>query len=519
MNISFLDEDDFVSLISTFLVDWRRHQNRYSSLANWWEVCKERIKGLSIGYGVAKARASRGQRDLLVRLADHLKSKIDQGNLSCLGPYNSTLAELAKFDLEVARGAQVRSRVRWVEEGESSSAFFFRLERKRGVDRLISALKTEDGVTVSDTEGLCNVITAFYSGLFRSQCTDEFSRVALLRNVSVALPPADAEICEGLLSAEERWAALEGMARRKAPGSDGLPMEFYLKFWDLLGEDLVCVLNSGFRSGCLSLSQRRGVISLSFKKGDRLDIRNWRPISLLNVDYKLAARAIAGRLLKVIHLVVARDQTCGVPGRFIGENVAFLRDVVDFATFSNSPVALLSLDQEKAFDRVEWSFMRDTLLAMGFGPSFVSWVDLFYYNVQSCVDVNGHFSPFFPLSRGVRQGCPLSPLLYVLVAEVLACNIRANPRITGLSLPGSMSPLPVISQYAGDTSLVVTSDDSITATFDTYSLFEKGSGAKLNQSKSKGFMAWFLGGSNQPPSRFGLVPLQAQDSWGLPWSR
>lgn len=143
-------------------------------------------------------------------------------------------------------------------------------------------------------------------------------------------------------------------------------MEFYLKFWDLLGEDLVCVLNSCFRAGSLSHSQRRGIISLSFKKGDRLDIRNWRLISLLNVDYKLASRAIAGRLLKVIHLVVQRDQTCGVPGRFIGENVAFLRDVVDFATVSNSPVALFSLDQEKAFDRVEWSFMRDTLLTMGF---------------------------------------------------------------------------------------------------------------------------------------------------------
>ena len=149
-----------------------------------------------------------------------------------------------------------------------------------------------------------------------------------------------------------------------------------MKFWDLLGEDLVCVLNSCFRSGCLSLSQHKGVISLSFKNGDLLDIRNWRPISLLNVDYKLAACAIAGRLLKVIHVVVARDQTCGVPGRFIGENVAFLRDV-DFATLSNSPVAVPSLDQEIAFDRVEWSFMRHTLLSMGFGSSFVSWVDLF----------------------------------------------------------------------------------------------------------------------------------------------
>ena len=506
LNISFLDDDDYVSLISNFLVDWRRFQNRYSSLAKWWEVCKQRIKGLSISYGVTKSRVSRGQRDLLVRLAEHLKFKLDQGNSSCLAPYNSTLAEIAKFDLVVAQGAQVRSRIKWVEEGKTSSAFFFRLIKKRGVDHQISALKTEDGVTVSDTAGLSDVITSFYSDLFRSQSTDDHCCSALLSNVSSTLSSVDAEDCEGLLSVAEYHAALVGMALRKAPGSDGLPMVFYVKFWDLLGEDLVCVLNSCLRSGRLSLSQRRGIISLSSKKGDRLDIRNWRPISLLNVDYKLAARAIAARLLKVIHIVVAKDQTCGVPGRFIGENVAFIRDVIDFATWSNSPVALLSLDQEKAFDRVEWSFMRDTLLAMGFGPSFISWVDLFYRDVESSVDVNGHLYPFFSLSRGVRQGCPLSPLLYVLVAEVLACSIRANPRIIGLSLPGSVSPLPAISQYADDTSLVVTTDDSIKATFETYSLFEKGSGAKLNQTKSKGLWLGSWTGRTDPPMALDWSP-------------
>ena len=90
-------------------------------------------------------------------------------------------------------------------------------------------------------------------------------------------------------------------------------------------------------------------------------MQNWHPISLLNVNYNLAAQAIAGRLLKVIHLVVAEDQTCGVPGRYIGENVAFLRDVVSYATMFDSPVAILSLDQEKAFDRVDWSFMYSFL--------------------------------------------------------------------------------------------------------------------------------------------------------------
>ena len=151
------------------------------------------------------------------------------------------------------------------------------------------------------------------------------------------------ESCEGLLSVEECFEALSGMAKRKAPGLDGLPAEFYLKFWHVLGQDLVHVLNSCYTAGSLTLSQRRGVISLSFKKGDRLDMRNWRPISLLNVDYKLAARTIAARLLKVIHLVVAEDQTCGVPGRYIGENVAFLRDVVSYATMFDSPVVFCLL--------------------------------------------------------------------------------------------------------------------------------------------------------------------------------
>ena len=123
------------------------------------------------------------------------------------------------------------------------------------------------------------------------------------------------------------------------PG-DGLPMEFYLAFWDLLGADLVEVLNSCYRSGRLSPSQRCGVISLSFKTGDRLDPKNWRSIALLGIDYKIASRAIAGRLLKVIEHVVAPEQTCGVPGRYIGENVAFLRDVVSYATSSGTPVAI-----------------------------------------------------------------------------------------------------------------------------------------------------------------------------------
>jgi len=486
LNTSILEEEGYTSAVHNFWIGWRATKHLFPSLAKWWEAGKSRIKGITIDYCCRRASSRSQARDLLARLVGHLKARLDDGHLSCLEPYETALGRLAELDLEVAKGAQVRARARWVEEGESSSAYFFRLEKKRAVDRWISALREDDGTIVSSPDLLCASFVSFYSSLFSASVTDAGAQDSLLSNLTSSLSPEEAEQCDGLLGVDECFEALLGMARRKAPGTDGLPMEFYVQFWPLLGRDLVDVLNSCYRSGCLSLSQRRGVISLIFKKGDRLDPKNWRPISLLNVDYKLAARTVAARLLKVIDRVVAADQTCGVPGRYIGENVSFLRDVVEYATRFGIPVAILSLDQEKAFDRVDWDFMLRTLRCMGFGVSFCRWVKLFYTDVQSAVIVNGYLSSFFSLSRGVRQGCPLSPLLYVLVAEVLAAGIRANPRIKGLSLPGAPRPLSPLSQYADDTSLVVSSDDSIAAVFDTYSLYERGSGSKLNLAKSKG---------------------------------
>ena len=101
---------------------------------------------------------------------------------------------------------------------------------------------------------------------------DSSARAELLLHISSVLPFDDSETCEGLLSQGECFAALQGMARGKAPDCDGLPMEFYLKFWDVLGNDLVLVLNSAYRLGSISGSQRRGIITLAFKKGDRLTL-------------------------------------------------------------------------------------------------------------------------------------------------------------------------------------------------------------------------------------------------------
>ena len=175
-------------------------------------------------------------------------------------------------------------------------------------------------------------------------------------------------------------------------------------------------------------------------------------------------------------------------GRFIGDSVVFLRDLVDFTSETNTPAAILSLDQEKAFDRLDWAFLFRILSEFGFGVSFISWVKLLYTNIRSAVLVNGYRSDYFWRSRGLRQGCPLSPLLYVISIEVFAANLRSHPDIIGLQLPGSSSFLPTVALYADDTSVIVNSESAIQATFSVYELFERGSGAKLNFSKCEGLL-------------------------------
>ena len=259
----------------------------------------------------------------------------------------------------------------------------------------------------------------------------------LLAKLTRRLDSNERASCEGCLTVDECFQALVGMSRSETPGSDGFPMEFYVAFWEALGADLVRVLNLAFETGQLSTCQRRGLIIVLYKKDDPLETKNWRPISLLNVDYKIATRAISGRLLGVLGSVIGPDQTCGVCGRTISENLSLIRDLLEYVDRENLPLALLSLNQEKAFDRVDWGFLI-RILSFNFGPDFINWIRLLYNNIKSAVVINGWTSSFFSPSRGVRQGCPLSPLLYVITIKVLAVCLRTSPKLMGITLPKSL---------------------------------------------------------------------------------
>ena len=149
-----------------------------------------------------------------------------------------------------------------------------------------------------------------------------------------------------------------------------------------------------------------------------------RPITLLNVDYKILAKTMCNRLATVMPYLVGPLQTCAVRGHCIQQNLWLMRDLVSYVMDRDMPCALLSLDQEKAFDMVDHGFMFKVLSTFGLNFSFVKWIKLLYTDVSSCVIVNGFPSDPFPVQRGVRQGCPLSPLLYVLVSDCrVGCGV------------------------------------------------------------------------------------------------
>ena len=233
----------------------------------------------------------------------------------------------------------------------------------------------------------------------------------------------------------------------------------------------------------LSISQRRGIISLIPKKSkDKTILENLRPISLLNVDYKILTKVIAKRIEKVLPTLINPDQTGYVKGRYISENVRLIYDLIHYTDKPNQKGIAIFLDFKKAFDFIEWNYLLQTLQFFNFGHDIQNWIKIFYNNVTSCVLNNGHASTFFSLQRGVRQGCPLSGVLFVLGIELLSRSLKNDPTIKGIQV--NKQELK-ISQYADDTTVFVRDLDSVTSLLKVLNDFKEHSGLEINTTKTE----------------------------------
>ena len=216
-----------------------------------------------------------------------------------------------------------------------------------------------------------------------------------------------------------------------------MTVEFYLGFWHLISKTLVDALNYSHQHGELSSSQKQTLITqLEKKEKDRRFLKNWRPISLVNLDVKIASKAIARRLEAVMPLLIPANQNGFIKGRSILDAVLTIDDVLEIGKIMSQSGILLAIDFEKAFDSLNHEFLYQVLQKMGFGPNFPQCIRTFYRNLSGRVLNNGFTTDIFFVKRGVRQGDPLSPLLFILALETLVCQIRENKNIKGFLING-----------------------------------------------------------------------------------
>ena len=278
------------------------------------------------------------------------------------------------------------------------------------------------------------------------------------------------------------------MSKEKSPGLDGLTTEFYQLLWNVIKKDFKEVINECKFQKHLPRSMNTALIRLIFKNtGEKSNLKNWRPISLLNVDYKIISKVITNRLRKIMPDVIGEDQSCGVTRRNIQDNLMIIRDAIYYINNEDREGAILSIDQEKAFDRIEWKYMFGILNKVGIPQGLINWINILYSDPSSSVIVNNFITEPFRVTRGIRQGCPLSPLLFSICAEDLACLIRKNILIKGIDIPNSNNNETLkIVQHADDTTLFVTRDNEFDVLNDIFHTYSKGSGSKINFQKSQG---------------------------------
>ena len=216
---------------------------------------------------------------------------------------------------------------------------------------------------------------------------------------------------------------------------------------------------------------------------DKTLVSNYRPISLLNNYIKLYAKIIANRLLPLLPRIISLDQTGFTPGREAKDNTIKAIHVQHWLIKSKSPGFFLSLDAEKAFDRIAWDYMLDVLKSLGIQDRMLGFINLLYSYPTARIKVNGVLSEAFSLSNGTRQGCPLSPIIFILILEPFLCRLRENVDISGVKI---ISTAYKLAAFADDILLFLTNPIiTIPNLLKDFSMFRTISNFKINFSKSK----------------------------------
>ncbi len=485
LNSSVIQEQGYQTLINQLI---EQTINEYhNEIDDWelWELLIIRIKETSSRYSVMNVRQKQNKIQKIEKEIYDLDKLIGNcGDVEqCMiltQERKQKKYELDDLYAQNTLGCQIRAKAKWVEDGEKNTAYFLSLEKKHQSSNTIKKLSYKDK-TASDDQGILGICHDFYKDLYKDQKVSDNYVNNHLNSVEFnkILTEDEKGICEGKITIIECEKAVYKMKGRKSPGLDGLTVEFYHQFWPVLKDVIVRAFNNSYDLGSLPESLRLAVISLIFKKGDTENLENYRPISLTNVDYKILTTCLANRIQKVINKLIDPDQIAYIKGRFIGTNVRLVQDVIE-----NCQEGILFFsDFKKAFDSLSWNFIFKCLKRYNFGESMLKWLKILYVNPVAIVKNNGYFSEQFDIERGLRQGCCVSCLIFILCVEVLANKIRDNPNIKGIKLHTKSVKL---CQYADDATFFLKDENDLQLCIKDISDFGFVSGMQLNKKKCEG---------------------------------
>ena len=379
-------------------------------------------------------------------------------------------------------------------EEQSSRIFYQNFKAKQASSVIPSVFATEDWDEVQDErpeteddEGVANEFAHYSRWLFQSKPSRNSARMLqLLRQRQ--LTHRSCNRLEADISQDEVTTAIRNMAKGKSPGPDGLPSEVYQEFEVDLRDKLHLLLQDSLKAGSMPVAVRKGEIVFLYKKGEPREVRNYRPITLLNTDYKILAKILVARLKPVMDDIVSKPQLGFVPNRVITEATHLLKLVQAFLDETDGEGIIVAADWEKAFDRVSWTFLHDAAEALGFGPLARRWLHTLYNDDAPpirTVRVNGVRSRSFPIHSGVPQGCPISPLIFLLVTEALTRAILDEPssRLRGIQVGDSEVR---ITQFADDTQLLLAGYKYLRRVWNILLEYEEVSGMRANVNKFEG---------------------------------
>ncbi|GAU23240.1 hypothetical protein TSUD_172690 [Trifolium subterraneum] len=376
-----------------------------------------------------------------------------------------------------------RSRSKWLKEGDANSRYFHNCIKARHRRNNVVALRTSNG-WVEGPIPVREEVVSYFRNHFGNV---EWQRPTLDGIEFPRLSQEKADTLTTNFTLAEITEAIKDCDGSKSPGPDGFNFAFIKEFWDLMKHDVRIMFDQFHGNDCLPKSLSSYFLTLIPKVNSPQALGDFRPISLLGCIYKMVAKVLASRLAKVMDELIPKTQSAFLKGRQLVEGVVVVNEVIDFAKKAGKECLIFKVDFEKAYDSVDWSFLDYMLWRFSFNIKWRKWMKACVCSGNMSILVNGSPTEEINIKRGLKQGDPLAPLLFLIVAEGLGALMRmavAKGRFKPFLVGRSGMPISML-QYADDTLCIgEASIDNLWAVKAILRGFEMVSGLKVNFWKS-----------------------------------